>query len=73
MVKKRKLSPQSVWDTEALQAAFLEHDIKYVHVVNLYKCGSGPSAHFTVPTVVLKVHAREQAAVLRRLTASDQS
>jgi hypothetical protein len=33
MAKKRKLSPQSVWDTEALTAAFDEAGVKSAHHV----------------------------------------
>ena len=37
MVKKRRLSPQSVYDEPAVQAAFAEAGVKAVHVVSLYK------------------------------------
>jgi 23S rRNA (adenine(2503)-C(2))-methyltransferase len=37
MAKKRRLSPQSVYDEAAVQAAFAEAGIKDVHVATLYK------------------------------------
>jgi len=37
MAKKRRLSPQSVYDEAAVQAAFAEAGVKDVHVATLYK------------------------------------
>jgi hypothetical protein len=38
MVKKRVLSPKSVWDEEDVSAAFQERGIKPVHLKRLYRC-----------------------------------
>jgi hypothetical protein len=37
MGKRRVLSPQSVWDTEAVAAAFEQSGAKLHHVPRLYK------------------------------------
>lgn len=37
MPKKRVLSPQSVWDAGAVEAAFAEAGVKPFHVLRLYK------------------------------------
>ncbi len=37
MVKKRRLSPQSVWDEPELRLAFQEASIKESHIPKLYR------------------------------------
>jgi len=38
MVKKRKLSPKSLWDEAELRVAFQEAGVKESHIRKLYRC-----------------------------------
>ncbi|KAK9803248.1 hypothetical protein WJX73_009772 [Symbiochloris irregularis] len=59
MVKKRKLSPQSVWDEAALESAFTEEDIKLFHISRSHKYLTvHPEAELAdIPELPLKAQA----------------
>ncbi len=38
MVKKRRLSPKSVWDEAELTAAFRKEGVKEYHVQKIHRC-----------------------------------
>ena len=42
MVKKRRLSPKSVWDEAELTAAFREEGVKEYHVQKIHRCAQKP-------------------------------